>query len=354
MPFELSDAYLIITPELSDTIVSQRKQAVESLLEAEIIEIHFPAWVELVYWGMPAAGSEGVAALIAAVRAEQVSFPTDPAARELDLRVTAAVVLSEYLRQSDPSGDDWSSAIAALVLAVSRLPPAPPEPRYLALTTQLRVTAQEILDSQALHRRNRNVATIPTVSGADVPALATSMNAALKRMDDKATASRRVDREELQTLWWVFGRHSQAFKQAYADLAVGDAVIAAPCELAQLMLMPPVPAAADFLRAAVDSREAMTLSALVRYTSMGALKLLAPSEDKVSSLLRRHPALMPLTWLAGRLVESERSPWETEFEKKMHVSPTVERPLHDWVEQVFVERVATSFLVEDREPTGEE
>jgi hypothetical protein len=89
------------------------------------------------------------------------------------------------------------------------------------------------------------------------------------------------------------------------------------------------------------------LTNLIAQASLKALSLLEPSNLKVKSLVRQRPSLLPLTWLAGRLIESDRSPWEAEFEKMTQLAPASEHPTSVWAEQFLAERVACALIERD-------
>lgn len=348
---EIPDIYLIVTPEPSDAFISQRKEAIKLLATDDAMREHFPAWIEFVHFGLPIAaaetGSSGVSAIVQAIQAQQPSFPTDPLERLLDLRVTAAVSLLQYLVEPPPDNGSLSCVVSAVVLATSKLRLSWKEARYGSLIHRLRTTAQSVLDEEAASMREHKKRPAPDVKGGDANTLAASINTALTALGRAVAANNKVDREELQILWWAFGRTSSRLQSAYADLSAGDAAIAAAADLANLMLLPPIPAASDLLRATVETKPRLSLTNLIAQASLKALSLLEPSNLKVKSLVRQRPSLLPLTWLAGRLIESDRSPWEAEFEKVTQLAPASEHPTSVWAEQFLAERVACALIERD-------
>jgi len=347
---KLADIYLTVTPEPSDAFISQRQKVISSLVTEKAIGTHFPAWVELVCLGVASTStgslSDGTTSIVRAIQAEQASFPSDPLERALDLRVTAAAILDRYLSESAGSDGGHSRVLSAVILAATTFRTFGSEPRYGQLVQSLRARAQSVLDGEAVLMRQRKDLVASEVEGTDANTLKTSMTEALSAFGETVTTNMRVDREELQILWWVFGRYSKLLRAPYASLGPGDAAFASATELASLMLVPPIPAANDFLRSVLEGKPTLSLGQLVSQTSVPALKL-AEVSDNAKAVVRAHPVLLPLTWLAGRLIESDRSPWEAEFEKKTLLVPAVEQSTSSWAEQMFAERIACSLLDSD-------
>jgi hypothetical protein len=347
----LADIYPIVTPDPTDTFILQREEAIKALATDEAIGAHLPEWIELVHLGVPTESAQkvppGVTAIIKTIQEQQPSFPNDPVEKALDLRVTAAAILDHYLSDAPEDEALFSRVAAALILSASRLRISWPEPRFASLVYELRKSAQAVLDKQAIVIRARGNLAFPAVGGTDISTLAASVNASLKALRDVTGANIRADREELQILWWTFGRNSTTLKAPYANLSPGDAAIAAATELAGLMLLPPTPAASDFLRTVLGGQPALSLSKLVGQVPLSTLRLLVPDNERCQEIARRQPGLLPMTWLAVRLVESDRSPWETEFEKKTQLSPSTERSTSDWAEQVFAEHTSRRLVETD-------
>jgi hypothetical protein len=327
--FKLPDIYLIITPDPSDAFISQRQKAISSLANDDTVAAHFPEWVELVWLGLPTTPvgkvPEGVAKIIDAIQLQQPSFPGDPIERALDLRVTTAAVLHHYLSEPPSVDGGHSLVLSAVIVATSKFRAFQSEPRYNQLVESLRLKAQSVIDEAGAAIRKRKELIAPNVRGADFNTIISSANEALTEIGKTVTNNMCVDREEMQVLWWVFGRYSKLLHAPYAALGMGDAALASATELASLMIVPPVPAARDFLCAVLEEKPALSLGELVAQTSVPALTLVRPP-DEIKTVVRDHPALLPLTWLADRLIESDRSPWEAEFEKKCHLSSALKQP----------------------------
>jgi hypothetical protein len=348
--FNLADIYLTIASEPSDAFISQRRKVITSLATDDAIGTHFPSWVELIWLGVSPASTgnqlAGTVAIVRAIQDEQPSFPTDPVERALDLRVTAAAILDQYLSESHSSKRGHALVLSSVILATSTFRRFESEPRYGQVVQSLRSTAQSVLDGEAASIRKRNEVVTSDIEGTDVSTLKASMTEAISDLVETVTANMRADREELQILWWVFGRHSKLLRASYDDLGRGDAVFSSATELATLTLVPPLPAAGDFLRSVLKDKSTLTLGQLISQSSLLSLKL-AEAPESAKSIVRDHPTLLPLTWLAARLVDSDRSPWEAEFEKKTQIVPAVEKSTSAWAEQVFAERIVCSLIDND-------
>src|SRR5262249_59485 len=76
---------------------------------------------------------------------------------------------------------------------------------------------------------------------ADPAALGRETRSVLTKVAQAADRNAAIDREEVDTLWWAFNAFSRTAGQPFAELSVGDAAIRAGHELANLVLLPPLP-----------------------------------------------------------------------------------------------------------------
>jgi GTPase-associated system-like protein len=350
---DLPDIYMIVTPEPSDSLITQRTAVIESLAVDGVFKEYFSDLVELVHVGLQSGASDrsdlsaSVRVLIEAIQQQQPSFPNDPRERLLDLRVTAAAVILQYLTEPPEKQGYLSSVVSALILSTSQLRTTWPDARYGALVHRLRTTARTALNEEGLSLRSVRKYPTSDVKGADVNAVAAASTATLRSLTEAVSANMSLQREELQVLWWVFGRQSSELKSPYSELTSGDAAIASAVELSALMIKPPLPSAVDFLRSVLDGKPKLPLNLLINDASLHALKLMQSVGPVARSTILRNPSLLPLSWLATRLVDSEKSPWETEFEKKAQLAPSIERHTSEWAEQIFNECIACALIERD-------
>ncbi|MGH9427110.1 MAG: GTPase-associated system all-helical protein GASH, partial [Terriglobia bacterium] len=165
----------------------------------------------------------------------------------------------------------------------------------------------------------------------------------------------RVDREELQILWWVFGCHSTTVDKPFHAIDVCQRAIAAGSELAELVIVPPARGSSQFLHAVLKEDRQLTLRQLIEPCGPDVLQSVARRSGEVDPVLKAHPSLLPLMWLSVRRIESGMaSGWEAECEQRTHVSPNEDRAASTWAVQVFNECVAARLLVASNQEEEEE
>jgi len=340
----LSDYYRIVNPNPPDSLITQRRDAIVDFLprltESETrwgcIDIAaFDLRPSLT--GMQATTIDY---LVAAIKSKQPSFTSDVVANALDLRVCAGVALGEYIATK--------SAKDAAALVISAIGTRPlPEERHLAdFTSALLTVARQALEAGALEARTRPALEIVDVAGTDPGTIAKNLNSTLSAFNLAVNQNLQADREELQILWWIFGGQTTTLSKPFQSIDLGQRALAAGIELAELVLLPPGPNSAQFIFSVLQEDRGLKLSQIVSSCGTDLLQPLSKKAKVSEALLRDCPALLPLTWLGGRLIDSGMAPgWEMEFERKTHISPNVERMAALWASQVFNECVAARLLV---------
>lgn len=344
----LSDFYRIVHPEPSDGFVTQRKEGVGLFIEKLSDREIRCASVDIAVFGLPTdpnvRHSNAAGAIVASIQQSQPSFPSDIAANPMDLRILAGIALGEYVSKSDDIG---TASIISSALATRPLP----NERYLAaFSSALLGTAQECLRKAANKLRQRPELSVEAVQGADFPTLTKSINNVLDRLRKDADQNLRVDREELDILWYVFGANSTTLAKSLRDLEVSQRCFASALELAQLVIIPPAAGSVQFLEAAINEQLQLTLRKLIEPCPVALLRMMNEGDSILSDLLGYHPALLPITWLSKRRLDSGLAAgWEPEFQVKTRLSPDDVRDASIWAEQIFNERVATRLLAEDEQ-----
>jgi hypothetical protein len=243
---------LAVVPEPTDEFVRQRDAVMSALATDEMMRRHAYAWLELVCIGLQleneSATPDSIPELVRVIREQQPSFPSNPLERLLDLRVTGAAALIQYLKEPPENEGAHREVVAAIVIAATFQRRLASEPRYAAVVQRLRVAAQGFLDNQAVALRERRELPTFEVKGGDHDAVAAAATAALRKLSAIVSENMLVDREELQLLWWVFGRHSSSLRKPFTELVPGDAAFASAVEVGKSVLLPPMPATRDFLR----------------------------------------------------------------------------------------------------------
>jgi hypothetical protein len=344
---QIADHSRIVSPTPTDGYVKQRREAAEKLVADDALSIEIlEALVEFAVFGVPSKRGErqvGAAnALIMTIQEFQPSFAADVDANQLDLRLVAAVVVGERLR-SDPTGA-INVYLASLIISALLLQPLPQETYVARLVQELVKVAKAALDESSEKLRERRPWPKKKdieITGGDHNLVAKSAKTAFESLLDAVASNAKADREELDVLWWVFGGRSARTEVRFDSMPDGERAFLAAIELSERMLMPPIPTAQHLLGSLIANETQLTISKLVEQLQKGTLAALVQDKRGVESVLDAHAALLPLSWLATRLLESDLSPgWQHEFEKKTKLRADAPATLGDWGRQVFAECVA--------------
>jgi len=341
---QLANHSRIVNPTPSDEYVKQRREVVDKLVGDEALSVEIlEAFVEFAVFGVPSTRDEchavATEALIAAIQQSQPSFAADVDANQLDLRLVSAIVIGERL-QRDPTAAT-NAYIASLIISALFLQPLPQE-IYVARLVQdlVKVARASLHDTSKGMRERRPWPNKFEITGADVAQVVKSANAAFDGLLEVVTSNSRADREELEILWWVFGGRSVRTGERFESMADGERAVVAAIELSDRMLMPPIPTAQHLLGSLVADEAPLSLATLVEQLRKETLSELVQKKSGVDSVLESHPLLMPLSWLATRLLASDLSPgWQPEFEKKTKLKANVPITLGQWTHQAFAECV---------------
>lgn len=336
----------------TDEFVQQRRQVVKNLVDDEAISLEtLEAFVAFAVLGLsttkdPRHGAAATA-LVDAIQECQPSFAADVEANQLDLRLVASVVVGERIRTRP--AEPVSVYLASLVNAALLLQPLPQELYVAQLVQELVASAAEALSYASKQLRERapwpNMSQLE-VSGAEVQTLAKSTNSALASLLNALTTNASADREELEVLWWVFGARSARTGERFDSMTDGERAFASATELSARMLMPPIPTSQHLLTSLVPQDTPLSLLHVIQQLRKETLDSFAMDRAAVQGVLESHASLLPLTWLASRLLDSDLSPgWQPEFEKRTKLRADVPIAIGDWARQAFAERVAVRLAV---------
>lgn len=341
----LSDFYRIVYPAPTDALIKQRKEAIVEFMKGfSQRELQY-ACADIAAFGLSSTHSTAEAsaanAIISAIQVPQPSFSSDIDANALDLRVFAGVALGEHLLTQ---GDRSTAALVISALATKPLP----QERYLAeFISALLDAARTSAQAAAAAARERPDLEIAGLQGTDVPNFSKSVKAALDKFREAIERNLRTDQEELQILWWVFGSHSTSLGSSFQDIDLPERVMASASELAELVILPPTKGSVQFLHAVLKDDRPLTLRRLMEPCDSSLLASVVRHREAAAAVLSNHPALLPLTWVSCRRVDSGMAPgWEAEFEQKTHISVADERAASSWAIQVFNESVTARLLAE--------
>jgi hypothetical protein len=344
---QIADHSRIVNPTPSDDYVRQRREAAEKLVNDESLPVEtLETFVEFAVFGVPSSRGEqqefATESLITAIREFQPSFAGDVDANQLELRLVAAIVIGERVR-SEPS-DPINVYLASLLIGALLLQPLPAEVYIARLIEDLVEVAKASLRkaSNAVRARRPwpNKSSVD-ITGDDHTAVALSAKKAFDVLLGAITSNAAADREELDVLWWVFGGRSARTGERFQSMTDGERVFNAAIELSDRMLMPPISTAQQLLSSLVSDQSQVSLTNLVGQVTKETLIALVEKKKGVETVLESQPCILPLSWLATRLLASDFSPgWQHEFEKKTKLKADTPAVPGDWARQVFAESVA--------------
>lgn len=344
----ISDFYRIVDPEPSDALISQRKEAIATFLQQLSERDLRYASADIAAFGLGstpnARQTKAAKSIVAAIQGPQPSFSSDIAANPVDLRVFAGIAVGEHIMKN---GDITAAALITSGLETRLLP----DERYVAeFLSALINTARRATEAAAVEHRERPELRMPGVQGADVSAQIKSVTSGIEQFRAAVDQNLRADREELEILWYVFGAYSTILDKPLPALDVAQRILASASELAELVMVPVMKRAAQFLYATVKEDRTLTLRQLIEPCSANLLESVNRDATGTSDVLANHPDLLPITWLSQRRLHSGMSGgWEAEFEQKTHISPAEGRSTFNWATQVFNERIAGRLVSADQQ-----
>jgi len=305
--------------------------------------------------GAPFSQDAPAVALVIKSIKDRDALPQDLTENANELRAVAAIAIGELLiKDSDAPGEESVLAALALDSALSsRSAAANKHIRWMLET--LGAASGKVLVTAARRRRNRGNGALTKLEKLKKPAEGDVWDAVMpvvRAAIREVSAQEIVDREELETLWWMFGGYSEVVQKPLAELAPATAAFCSGVELAQLALLPPSRSALAMVKRSVESpgRKASTLAAISLQDAIGEwsapmIGALAPSDGESDSLLSGHPALLPLSYACLRLRECKDAPkLGKDFTASTGLPLTHTQTPAQWGGQVFREAVLQRFV----------
>jgi hypothetical protein len=302
--------------------------------------------------------SPAVKAVLKSVKDLDTAFPVDLKENALELRAVAGMAVGELLEKLPWEPSNNLALMAGLAISATELIPASTEKHLHWMQETLRSAAWKGLALLAIQRRQRatplldefNELELSEDDAADssansaIAAILPALRAALQ----EAKAQALIDREEIETLWWMFGAFSETERKPFSELQPGVAAFAAGRELAQRSLIPPSQAAAAMIDRVVGSgRKPRTLAPVAlqdiatKWTS-SARDSFVPADEKASSVVSRCPSLFPVSWACRRLRDS--GDLGKDFASMTGITAEISVPPAEWGAQVFREAILLRFL----------
>ncbi|MCL5746177.1 MAG: hypothetical protein M1541_19980 [Acidobacteria bacterium] len=302
-----------------------------------------------------------VALLIKSIKDRDATLPHDLTENAIELRAVAAITIGELLT-NQPDGAPADEAVLAALALQSALSsrPAVSNKYSRSMLGALATASEKVLGAAARRRRHKANGALARldklkkpVEGNDVwEAILPVVTAAVREVSTQEA----VDREELDTLWWMFGAYSEVEQKPLAELSPSAAAFCSGFELAQQALLPPVPTAVAMVKRAVElDRKPSALGALSLQEAIGdwsasMLTALAPLGSVSDGLLRAHPALLPLSYACLRLREcKEVANLGGDFVTLTGLPLTHAQTPAVWGAQVFREAILQRFAADEED-----
>jgi hypothetical protein len=298
--------------------------------------------------------SPGVTLLIKVIKNHD-ALPEDLKENALELRAVAGMAIGELLEKS-PSSD--AAILAALAISATSLRPAEKDKHIRWMCEVLLAAAKKGLQLEATTRRQRGTPALEQLN--DIELQEESAGAeeqwsivlpALKSALLEANSQATIDREEIETLWWMFTGFSEIEQKPLAKLSPTASAFCAGIELGRRALVPPSQSAIAMLeRVAESGREASTLAPTtlkdaVKDWTLPMLNGLASTDAKCDNAVSQCPALLPLSWACRRLREGGDSPkLGKEFTTATGLPLNEPIPPAEWGAQVFRETILLRVL----------
>lgn len=377
----LFEWYRLVSPTPDDTLVERRTGAVKDLLGKLSNATDYKLLIDCTAAAANGLGafdqsSQLVRSVVECIRNHQPAFPQDLSENALDLRACCAVAVGELLTRYQ-SGDgvrDKDARLAAVLIVPafglrSRL-----KQKYLQATLdELHAAAVATLQRAAVAKRERQGVNLKKLEGIKVAAVNTAAATTPKTpvaatdedIDKKLTAlwkkllpalkesfasverQAAADREELEVLWWLYNGVSEGLDQPLSALKPGTAAVCCGVEVADRLVVPPLASVRQMVAHGTDKNRtsddtsAKSLEELVGQWEREVAGLLMPADTELQRDVRRHPALLPLSWLSLRLHEGNHAAgWNQEFEMKTGAALSDTHKPAELAVQAFNERVA--------------
>ena len=306
--------------------------------------------------------SPAVALIIKTIKEKDATLPHDLKENAVELRAVAAIAVGELLTHQ-PDGvptDEGVFAALSIRSALSLRPAATEKHIKWALDTLLNAS-DEVLQAAARLRRKRGTPALQKLAGMKETAPTTDLWSvvvpSVKSALQEATAQAATDREEIETLWWMFSAYSETEKKPLAGLEPAAAAFCSGIELAQRALLPPSLGAVAMVGRAVESgRKASTLGPVslqdaAKDWSQAMFDALSPVDGARAEAVSSYPAVLPISWACRRLRENKDGAQKLgkELKAATGITSDISYPPAEWGAQVFRERILQRVLTDTEE-----
>jgi hypothetical protein len=353
----------IVDVQPSDEKVRKRKQSATDLLahfdanDSQDIMLALLQGIVAAFDGSPfSQDSPAVVLLLKTIKDHDAAVPNDLKENAVELRAVAAIVIGELLtRKSESAYDDEAVVLALALRSALSLRPASKQKHIKWALDKLLSAADDLLRLAGSERRKRGTLALRELDKIKESAPETDLwevvvpkvKAALEEAVDQAA----MDREEIETLWWLFAAYSETERKPLGDLSPFAAAFCSGVELAKRALLPPSLSSAAMVKRAVDSgRKAASLAATalgdtLTDWSQSMMDALLPADGSQDAVVSQFPALLPVSYACRRLRECPDTPkLGKEFTAGTGMPVDASHPPADWGAQVFREKVLLRVL----------
>jgi len=302
--------------------------------------------------------SPAVAHIYKAIKDRDTTLPSDLTENATELRAVAGIAVGELLTAEAKDGPADEAVLAALSIhsALSFRPEA--ADKHIRWMLEILLTASgKVLRSAATRRRYRGTAALAQLEDMEKPAegadlwdeLSPVITSALQEARDRES----INREEIETLWWMFAAYSEVEQKSLASLTALTAALCSAFELAERALLPPFPMSVAMVKRAAESGRkpeelaAISLQDATAGWSEGMSNCLLAAKGSADNLVRSYPSLFPLTWVCHRLREGvEIGKIGKEAKTAIGVAMNHTLTPSDWGAQAFREKILQRFLAD--------
>lgn len=306
-----------------------------------------------------------VRAVVKAVKGSDTAFPEDLTENAMELRAVAAIAIGEILTILATQGANGSSLLAALCLqSALALRPQEKTQHLRAMLEHLADAAAAVSTSEAKKRRHRSHASMKAFEAlTSTPEEEESEEdgeqerslddvlPVVKSAFEELQENTAKDREELETLWWLFAGYSEIAEKPLQELSVAAAAFCSGLELSEKSLMPPPESRTAMVRRALRSSHPaeemnrLKLETAIRdWTKKMIDGLLSPG-DTARADPELYPALLPLSWACLRAIKDGGNPeLDKNFTKVTGIEKKHEAAPADWGAQIFLEKSVLRLL----------
>jgi hypothetical protein len=178
--------------------------------------------------------STAVALLIKSIKDRDATLPHDLSENATELRAVAAITVGELLANERDGTPSNEAVLAALALesALSSRPTAGNK-HIRSMLGALASAGEKVLATAARRRRNRGNNAFAKLEqeleeSSEETDVFDAIMPAVKAAIREVSAQQAVDREELETLWWMFAGYSEIEQKPLAELAPSAAALSSP------------------------------------------------------------------------------------------------------------------------------